>query len=179
MVILDRAYEPLRLSGESSFTSAQSQSLWQLWSPNKVLGLTGIRAAYLIAPELNSQVIQTLEKLNQLAASWPIGSHGVTMLQAWTSQEVQVWISDSRAQLHHLKTQQIQLLAGLQGVKIYNSETNFFCIKADLNSAILKKMGVFLRDASSFGLEGCWRISVQTDVAQNALTQALKQALKS
>ena len=39
--VLDKAYAPLRLQGEA----VQDTLYWQLWTPNKALGLTGVRAA--------------------------------------------------------------------------------------------------------------------------------------
>jgi histidinol-phosphate aminotransferase len=45
IVVLDRAYEPLRLSGSPALTAARCDTAWQLWTPNKALGLTGVRAA--------------------------------------------------------------------------------------------------------------------------------------
>jgi histidinol-phosphate aminotransferase len=48
---LDMAYEPLRLEGRASLDAAQRNRVWQLWTPNKAMGLTGIRAAYAIAPD--------------------------------------------------------------------------------------------------------------------------------
>jgi histidinol-phosphate aminotransferase len=37
-VVLDRAYEPLRLSGRCSLEPAALQQVWQLWTPNKAMG---------------------------------------------------------------------------------------------------------------------------------------------
>ena len=48
--VLDRAYEPLRLDGAPSLDAVTLDAWWQLWTPNKALGLTGIRGAYVIAP---------------------------------------------------------------------------------------------------------------------------------
>ena len=44
LLVLDRAYEPLRLSGAATLTQQQLDATWQLWTPNKALGLTGVRA---------------------------------------------------------------------------------------------------------------------------------------
>ena len=49
-VVLDLAYEPLRLSGRCSLDPDVLQGVWQLWTPNKAMGLTGVRGAYAIAP---------------------------------------------------------------------------------------------------------------------------------
>ena len=45
-LVLDGAYAPLRLSGEPALTAQQREAVWQMFSPNKALGLTGVRAAY-------------------------------------------------------------------------------------------------------------------------------------
>src|SRR5690606_22715026 len=49
-VVIDLAYEPLRLAGQSDLSKASLDQIWQLWSPNKAMGLTGVRGAYAIAP---------------------------------------------------------------------------------------------------------------------------------
>jgi histidinol-phosphate aminotransferase len=82
--------EPLRLSGAPALSEAQQQTLWQLWTPNKALGLTGVRAAYAIAPLGADAAVAQLESL---APSWPVGAHGVAPLQAWTRPDVQAWLA--------------------------------------------------------------------------------------
>ncbi|MEF9944598.1 MAG: aminotransferase class I/II-fold pyridoxal phosphate-dependent enzyme, partial [Burkholderiaceae bacterium] len=47
-VVLDLAYQPLRFDGGPLPVAVDSA--WQLCSPNKACGLTGVRAAYAIAP---------------------------------------------------------------------------------------------------------------------------------
>jgi histidinol-phosphate aminotransferase len=41
---------PLRLDGRP-WPPPGRLGLWQLWTPNKALGLTGVRAAYAMAPQ--------------------------------------------------------------------------------------------------------------------------------
>ena len=94
VVVLDRAYEPLRLEGALNLPDAMLQNTWQLWTPNKALGLTGIRAAYAITP-LDDQ--GGAQAMDQICPSWPVGAHGVAMLQAWTRPEVQAWLAACRA----------------------------------------------------------------------------------
>ena len=65
--VVDMAYAPLRLEGVAS----GAQGYWQLWTPNKALGLTGVRAAYAVAPpSADEALVQTLDAL---MPSWPIG----------------------------------------------------------------------------------------------------------
>ena len=174
MVVLDRAYEPLRLSGAPTLSAAQLQKLWQLWTPNKALGLTGVRAAYAIAPLCAETDVNTM---NQLCPSWPTGAHGVAMLQAWTQPDVQVWLAGSLNTLRGWKAQQEALCASL-GWTVLPSDSNFFvCRWGHGASALahLRENGIKLRDCASFGLPGHVRLSVQADSARDALHAAWHQ----
>lgn len=181
--VLDCAYAPLRLSGTASWSDAERHTLWQLWTPNKALGLTGVRGAYAIAP-LNAEA--AVQALNRVCPSWPVGAHGVAMLQSWVQAEVQSWLAQSHITLRNWKVRQIGLLEGL-GWRCLPSETNFFCARpfpndtpddaqgnANLHAALLalRSQGIKLRDAQSFGLPGHVRVGVQPPVAQDALARA-------
>lgn len=182
IVVLDRAYEPLRLSGAPSLTAAQLETVWQLWTPNKALGLTGVRAAYAIAPLQVSPIAAALE---QLCPSWPVGAHGVAMLLAWTEHDVQAWLAGSLGTLRQWKTRQIELCEAW-GWNCLPSDASFFCAMPALTQGMslpqaltgLRKHGIKLRDATSFGLPGQLRISVQAPAAQDALHNAWQQLIK-
>ncbi len=190
-LVLDCAYEPLRLSGASSLTEAQRAQVWQLWTPNKALGLTGVRAAYVIAP-LGSE--STVAALERLCASWPVGAHGVALLQTWVLPEVQAWLAESLQTLNIWKARQIERLQTL-GWQCLPSDTPFFCARpyasldvADLPKNLvllnrdlkhLRTSGFKLRDATSFGLPGHVRVSVQPPMAQEALALAWAELVKS
>lgn len=173
VVVLDRAYEPLRLEGAVALTHKQLQSVWQLWTPNKALGLTGVRAAYAIAPLDADAEVQAMDAL---CPSWPVGSHGVAMLQAWTQPDVQAWLAGSLHTLRNWKTRQLALCEAM-GWHCEASHANFFCAGPALPDAMsltaalgrLRQRGIKLRDAGSFGLPGMVRVSVQAPEAQDAL----------
>lgn len=171
IVVVDRAYEPLRLSGESSLSRTELDGVWQLWSPNKAMGLTGVRGAYAIAPVHGATLVHEME---DMAASWPLGAHGVAMLQAWVGVEAQQWLIWSRHRLHQWKQQQLSLLDQL-GWECLPSVTNYFCASAPapVDGETLREHGVKLRDTRSLGLPGYWRLSVQSPDAQGALRAAL------
>lgn len=174
VIVIDRAYEPLRLSGRCSLPDAVLDGVWQLWTPNKALGLTGVRGAYAIAP-LQSQALA--RALAQMAPSWPVGAHGVAMLQAWVRADTQHWLAQSLACLRGWKTQQLALLTGL-GWTCLPSEANYFCARspAALDTPALRAQGVKLRDTTSLGLPGHWRLGVLSPAAQAALRDALQGA---
>lgn len=175
LCVLDRAYEPLRLEGACTLTQQQLTRSWQLWTPNKALGLTGVRAAYVIAPP-GAQ--ETVARLEALCPSWPLGAQGVALLQAWVQPEVQAWLRDSRETLRDWKARQIALCETL-GWSVTPSLANYFCARPGLQGEALAKaltqlrtQGIKLRDAASFGLPGWLRLSVQTPAAQDALREA-------
>lgn len=171
LVVLDRAYEPLRLSGACSFATAALERVWQLWSPNKALGLTGVRAAYAIAPA-GAQC--AADQLEALAPSWPIGSHGVAMLRAWCEPSVHAWLAQSGATLRDWKARQAAMCESL-GWSVLASDANFFAARvAGLphRLPLLRERGIKLRDCASFGLPGHVRLGVQPPAAQDALREA-------
>jgi len=178
-MVLDCAYEPLRLHGAHSLTEVHRQRVWQLFSPNKALGLTGVRAAYAIAP-LGAEA--SVAELHSLAPSWVVGAHGVAMLKAWTLPETQAWLATSLLSLRDWKQRQEQLLSAL-GWKVMTSETTFFCVQ--LPEAIeihalcsrLRGQGIQLRDATSFGLPGWVRLASLPPQAQDALMAALEPSV--
>lgn len=172
-VVLDRAYAPLRLRGDSALSDAQLDRVWQLWSPNKALGLTGVRAAYAIAP---LGALRDVAELEALSASWPIGAHGEAMLQAWTTSEVQDWVAASR---HTLAGWAGALRATLaaHGWTCAPTDTAYGCARPPqpIEAAALRAQGIKLRDATSFGLPGWWRLSAQRPEALAALDTALDE----
>ena len=204
--VLDLAYAPLQLSAisqdcpilsfprrrESIVALVDSRlrgndglhdMVWQLYSPNKALGLTGVRAAYAIAP-LGSQALVNL--LADFSASWPLGAHGVALLDSWVTPDVQTWLANCLQTLQIWKARQIALLESL-GWTCQPSVTNFFCAAPKLVEGItleqaltaLRQQGIKLRDATSFGLPGQVRLSVQPPAAQDALKTALQTGRSS
>lgn len=175
VLVLDRAYEPLRLSGALALTQEQLLRVWQLWTPNKALGLTGVRAAYVIAP---LGVVEQAAQLERLSPSWPLGAHGVALLQAWLQPAVQAWLQSSLTILRDWKARQLVVCEAL-GWACLPSSANYFCAGPDLQGealtqalVALRAQGIKLRDATSFGLPGHVRLGVLAPQAQDALQQA-------
>jgi len=183
LLVLDRAYEPLRLSGAATLSPRQLDSTWQLWTPNKALGLTGVRAAYAIAPVDQTDAAIALERL---CPSWPVGAHGEAMLQAWAGRDAQAWLAASLKTLRKWKGMQIEMCESL-GWRCLSSEANFFCAQPTLPDGIglqqalaaLRAQGIKLRDTTSFGLPGHVRLGVQSPTVQDALHNAWQQLSKT
>jgi histidinol-phosphate aminotransferase len=143
-----------------------------LWTPNKALGLTGVRAAYAIAPLHADAAVQSLQAL---APSWPVGAHGVAMLHNWVQADTQAWLAQSRSQLQVWKQRQMAALKDL-GWDCLPSLANFFCARApaDVDLPTLREAGIKLRDAASLGLPGYFRLAVLPPSAQDALFAQLR-----
>lgn len=173
--VLDMAYAPLRLQGAPALNDAQRDRLWQLWTPNKALGLTGVRAAYAIAPAAGAQALQA--RIERLAPSWPLGAHGAALLDAWTAPDTRDWLARSLDTLGHWKALQIEMLGGL-GWHCMPSDANFFCARPPRPfasfSAALRAQGIQLRDCTSFGLPDLVRLGVLAPASQLALRKALR-----
>ncbi len=179
--VLDCAYVPLRLDAPAqpacaprAFTPPPTPGAWQLWSPNKALGMTGVRAAYAIAPE--GGMLQA-DALAALAPSWPVGAHGVALLWAWTEPSVQAWLAASHATLRGWKLRQEALCATLGWPVEPGSLANYFVARPRAEDfapglAHLRRHGIKLRDCASFGLPGHVRLGVLPPKAQDALEQA-------
>ncbi|MFG6430574.1 aminotransferase class I/II-fold pyridoxal phosphate-dependent enzyme [Roseateles sp. LYH14W] len=167
LLIVDRAYEPLRLQGEAPPLPAGA---WQLISPNKALGLTGIRAGYCVAPAADAVWAHALS----LAPSWVLSAEGAALLMHWLDEDTQAWLDDARAQLRVLTAAQRALLAGL-GWQQRDSGTNFWLARPPQADMLprLRERGIRLRDATSFGLPGWVRLSAQPPAAQQALQLAV------
>jgi len=179
--VLDLAYEALRLEGGASLDAAQRDRVWQLWTPNKAMGLTGIRAAYAIAPE-GDAAAPLKKRLERLAPSWLVGAHGVALLETWIGDEAQAWLARSLRTLREWKAQQRALCESL-GWQCLPSDANFFCARTDApypqKAAALRAEGIKLRDCASFGLPGHVRLGVLPPQSQQALKEAWTRAAAS
>ena len=181
-LVLDQAYEPLRLAGALALDAAAQDRVWRLVTPNKALGLTGVRAAYAIAPRGADAAL--LARLHALAPSWPVGAHGVALLQAWATVDAHDWLQDCRATLRGWKARQIDLLQAA-GWRVAPSAANFLVAagadgagvegRFGLNPLLtaLRAQGIKLRDCASFGLPGRVRMAVVAPAVQDALMAAL------
>lgn len=171
VLVVDQAYAALRLSGEAAVVPATA---WRLLSPNKALGLTGVRGAYAVAPAGAAPLVSVLERL---APSWPLGAHGVALLHAWTEPATQQWLHDSLHTLRRWKAAQLALVESL-GWTAAPSVTPFFTVRAPgLLQALprLRHHGIKLRDTTSMGLPDAARMAVLGPDAQAALRDAWRE----
>ncbi len=186
--VLDAVYQPLILEGSRLLANVLDIA-WSLWSPNKALGLCGVRGAYAIAPlplsphfSLHSAVASSLaNKMRELEPSWVLSAEAQAMLGAWASDPVQAWLADSLVRLRELKAMQLSMLEGL-GIRYQPSACNFFVVQLAENPQLhaarlqaLLSLGVALRDTHSMGLPGWARMRVHTAAGQKAFLSAWKE----
>lgn len=173
--VLDAAYAPLRLHGCPAWDAAARDAVFVLHSPGKSLGLAGVRGAYAIAPRRAGYDMAALcRAIGQAAPSWPWSAQTEALLRAWATPAVQRWVGDSHAPLADWKAGLQQALRA-RGFVLQPSVTPYFVVRPPqpLDGAALRAHGLALRDATSFGLPGCWRVSAQPPAAQRALLAAL------
>lgn len=182
LLSLDRAYEPLRLCGADPVPPAVAAQAWQWWSPNKGCGLTGVRAAYAVAPDDDCGLVAAMLAL---APSWVLGAEGVAMLSATASEAHRQWLAASAAILRLWDGRQRAVLGSL-GWHCEGSVAPFMLVRPGWSDerreamhAALRARGVKLRDAASFGLPGWLRLAVRGPAAQHALVAAVGEAAQA
>jgi len=170
VVVVDEAYSALRLEGERP---AMPSTAWRLVSPNKALGLTGVRGAYAVLPDGADAWLAALERLSP---SWPLGAHGVAMLAAWTEPATQQWVRASLDTLRSWKAMQLALGAELGWSQEPGVTAHYVARWPGFDPAAvlrgLRDHGIKLRDTTSMGLPGAVRLGVRPPEAQAALRAA-------
>lgn len=183
VTVLDAVYAPLRLQGSTSWPRAARDAVFVLHSPNKALGLTGVRGAYAIAPATPAAVGFDIEAwcaaLERAAPSWPLSAQADALLRCWATTSVQQWVAGSLPVLAGWRAQMQRQLAE-RGFAIESSVTPFFVVRPPASMTpntchVLRRRGLAVRDTATFGLPAAWRLSAQPAAAQAALWQALDE----
>jgi histidinol-phosphate aminotransferase len=169
VVVADLAYWPFRaLLSLGEGCPAILHARWagaviQLWSPNKLHGLTGVRGAYLVLPEHPIARISA-EALASLAPSWVLGADGVALLQAHVYPEAFDFLRDTAPTLRTWRMDQARRLTEA-GWQPELSPLHYGLwrppIEISLQSrwhAHLRESGIKLRDATSFDRPGWVRL---------------------
>jgi histidinol-phosphate aminotransferase len=158
-VVLDLAYAPLRLDGAG--LPAAAADAWQLWSPNKACGLTGVRGAYALAPVHRWDAAAGLRRL---APSWVLGAEGVAMLSAFARRDTADLLTLQRRTLQAWRAGWLDALTS-RGWRVRDGVAPFLLARppgsaalAPLWHAAWRTQGFKVRDAASFGLPGFVRL---------------------
>jgi histidinol-phosphate aminotransferase len=170
-LVLDLAYGALSGPAVEAVETA-ARDAYRLYSPNKAYGVTGIRGAYLVAPRPD-------RVLAAAAPSWVIGRDAVAMLQASVHSKARAWLAESLPTLHRWRASLAESLRDLQ-VPVRESPASFLLAEVGEGARVahaLRKRGVRVRDATSFGLERHLRLSAQPPAARRALLTGLRAVL--
>ena len=171
-LVMDLAYASLCGGTQAAEIEAAATNAWRLYSPNKALGLTGVRGAYLIAP-------RAVRRLVEAAPSWVIGRDAVAMLEASLEPPAREWLAASIPRLWRWRTQLADGLRRLR-LQVRESPATFLLVDVGNGRRISKRLragGIRARDATSFGLAHSLRLSAQPAPARQALLAALAQWL--
>jgi histidinol-phosphate aminotransferase len=171
-LVVDMAYAPLCERQHVAAIEAATAEAYRLFSPNKAFGLTGVRGAYLITPDVDRH-------LANLAPSWVIGRDAVAFLEAACEPRAREWLAQGIPQLKRWRARIAFSLQQL-GIPVRESPATFLTANvgdAARISGELRDLDVRVRDCSSFGLPQWIRLSAQPPSAQKALLMALKSAL--
>ena len=166
LIVTDLAYWPfrqlLRGSGPLRLDAPWADAVVQLWSPNKLHGLTGVRGAYLVLPANCAPLSDS--HLARLAPSWPLGADGVALLAGHTHSEARGYLDDTAPKLREWKALQDQRLRD-EGWTPQVSEMHFGLWQPPVPRTLqrawhvhLRLCGIKVRDARSFGRPGWVRL---------------------
>jgi histidinol-phosphate aminotransferase len=164
-LVLDLAYHAL-----TQPPPPLPEGVWRLYSPNKAHGLTGVRAAYLLAP-------CDLAHFRDLAPSWVLGVHGEAFLRAVLQPASQGWLEATRQTLWRWRAELAEGLREL-GLEVREGAANFLLVRVGAATAVaraLRLRGVRVRDCTSFGLPEWLRLSAQAPEARQALLEGLRE----
>lgn len=175
-VIVDLAYHPFHALLEPGFTrhpgvlrTAWADRVVQLWSPNKLHGVTGVWGAYLVLAEREHEALDE-RSLAALAPSWVLGADGVAMLQAHVLPQALTHLLEVQPELQSWKVSQEDALREA-GWQLRASRQHFGLARPPwpAREALplrrwhehLRGHGIKLRDSASFGSPDWVRLSTR------------------
>ncbi|MBP6901141.1 MAG: aminotransferase class I/II-fold pyridoxal phosphate-dependent enzyme [Burkholderiaceae bacterium] len=176
VLAIDQAYAPLRLQGCAALPADLADRAWRLCTPNKALGLPGVRAGWLQAPRDAGPLLQ---RLQALAPSWVLSAEGVALLGAWTEPATGAWLAAALPTLAGWRAALVQALQrrgwtlapGVAPFVLGRPPGVAEAVRTRLQR-LRAEQGIALRDAASFGLPGWVRIGLCAPAVQAQWLQA-------
>lgn len=173
-VLLDEAYA--EYSGKTLVgLVGEYENLMVMRTFSKAFGLAGMRVAYLIADE------RVAEALRRIQLPYPIPSTSAVAASLMLQRRREVFEAVRR--LVEERSLLLEALKGLDGVRPYDSETNFLLTKVPGNSKTirerLRERKVLVRDVGKILDVGyCIRVTVGLPWMNRRLVEALSEVLE-
>ena len=147
---------------------------WRLVSPTKAHGVPGVRAGYLLAPP------ETARRLRERAPSWVLSAHGVALLAVAVTAPARAEVREAAATLWSWRDRLAAALAAA-GWPVRTGAATFLLAEVAAAgggtavAAALRRRGLRVRDATSFGLGTEVRLAAQPTAAVAELVRALAE----
>ena len=177
-LVVDQSYEDYTLCRMPGSADMLCNNIIQIHSMTKQYGIPGLRVGYITA---SAGIIR---HLRQQYRPWAVNALAV---------EAGKWLLDNRFSLipdlkaYLQETQRLQSrLAALEGIEVYETQTNFFLCTihphtaAELKDNLAREHGILIRDASNFRklTPHHFRIATQSPEENDALVDAIAQFQK-
>lgn len=178
LCLVDETYIDYVHSGESLETEINRfDNLMVLKSMSKVYALSGLRAAYLAAPEPIVQHVA--RRIAPWSVSLPAQVAAIEALQDPDYYQARYRETDA------LRFQALEALCGTEGIELFDSCANFYLLKTGNTSAAwlereVERSGVFIRHCDSMSRQfhdNFVRIAVKGKAQNERIVAALKTAL--
>jgi histidinol-phosphate aminotransferase len=170
VVVWDLAYAPL-----ADVPVPVPPGAVALHAPNKAHGCTGIRAGWLAAPPALAG------RLRDAAVTWLVSGVGLAFLEAAATAEADAWVAGC---LPTLRAWRDRLAGGLAdlGLDVAPSDAPF--VRVDVGpdapavaARLRARHGVKVRDTTSMGRPGAWRVAARPPAETDLLLAAVATEL--
>ena len=141
-------------------------------SLTKLLACPGLRAGYVLAPPA---LVPVLDRVRSRQAEWSVNALVAAALPELLGT---VDLGEWAARIAELRRQLVSVLHG-HGLEPRPSHANWVLVEAPGLRTRLARLGVVVRDCTSFGLPGVVRIAVPTSSGLARLDEALSMATRS
>ena len=172
IVVVDEAY--IEFGGESVIDLVgRHENLIVLRTFSKAFGFAGIRAGYLAASGI---VMENLEKVKP-----PYNLNIASQAIAEIAVENMCIMNQNVARITNERNRIYEVLKGIEGIKVYQSHTNFIVIRVENSQDVFEKLlkkGIMVRSFSGGRMENRIRITVGNKEQNDALIAALEEILK-
>lgn len=139
-------------------------------APNKAHGCTGLRAGWLEAPP------ELAARLRDGAVTWLVSTPATAFLEATATAEADAWVAGCRPRLHAWRDDLVEALTGL-GLRVRPGDAPFLLVEVpdapEQADRLRRRHGVKVRDATSLGRPGWWRVAAQPPAATCLLVDAV------